>query len=182
MRVRVRTVGSEEATFNHKDFRFLVTDVGGQRSERRKWQELIAHCTAMIFCSSLTEFDQRLREDPSGVRLKETIALLCDVLDLEVAARKPLVILLTKVDLLREKLSDERAQQAFRTYFKDFTGELTVDRATEHIKKLFHKHAGTDRDLYIHTVTTVDTDSVHAVWKSVRSSIVRNAVQEIYNL
>ena len=179
LRVRLRTVGSDEATFTHKDFHFQVTDVGGQRSERRKWQELIELCSSMLFCSSLTEWDQKLREDPSTVRMRETLALLRDVLALPSAQNKPLIILLTKADLLRDKLNEQRAQVAFRAFWPEFRDDLTADNAIAHIKKVFHKEAGSDRDLYIHSVVAVDTDSVHTVWKDVRASLLRSTVNAI---
>eukprot|EP00339_Tiarina_fusa_P019499 CAMPEP_0117015798 /NCGR_PEP_ID=MMETSP0472-20121206/12547_1 /TAXON_ID=693140 ORGANISM="Tiarina fusus, Strain LIS" /NCGR_SAMPLE_ID=MMETSP0472 /ASSEMBLY_ACC=CAM_ASM_000603 /LENGTH=181 /DNA_ID=CAMNT_0004719665 /DNA_START=93 /DNA_END=635 /DNA_ORIENTATION=- len=37
LRARVRTTGIEEAEFDLEDFQFRMLDVGGQRSERRKW-------------------------------------------------------------------------------------------------------------------------------------------------
>ena len=45
-------------------------DVGGQRSERKKW----IHCfdfesvTPIIFCTALSEYDQGLLEEKSQVR------------------------------------------------------------------------------------------------------------------
>jgi hypothetical protein len=43
LRARVRSTGIEEAEFKFDDFKFRMLDVGGQRSERRKW----IHCLAV---------------------------------------------------------------------------------------------------------------------------------------
>ncbi|VDO54211.1 unnamed protein product [Brugia timori] len=40
-----------------------VIDVGGQRSERKKWIHCFDNVNAIIFISSLSEYDQTLRED-----------------------------------------------------------------------------------------------------------------------
>jgi hypothetical protein len=55
LRIRIRTVGFDEATFTYKGNSFHVVDLGGQRPERRKWLEALAKTQAVIFVSSLCE-------------------------------------------------------------------------------------------------------------------------------
>jgi guanine nucleotide-binding protein G(i) subunit alpha len=38
-------------------------DVGGQRSERKKWIHCFESVTSIIFCVALSEYDQPLLED-----------------------------------------------------------------------------------------------------------------------
>jgi guanine nucleotide-binding protein G(i) subunit alpha len=45
-----------------------VFDVGGQRSERRKWIHCFEGVTAILFCVALSEYDLVLREDETQVR------------------------------------------------------------------------------------------------------------------
>ena len=42
---------------------FRIHDVGGQRSERRKWLYLFDCVHAVIFCVSLTNYCQRASDD-----------------------------------------------------------------------------------------------------------------------
>jgi guanine nucleotide-binding protein subunit alpha len=44
-------------------------DVGGQRSERKKWIHCFENVTSIIFCVALSEYDQVLLEESSQVRL-----------------------------------------------------------------------------------------------------------------
>lgn len=46
-------------------------DVGGQRSERKKWIHCFENVTSIIFCVALSEYDQVLLEESSQVS-KET--------------------------------------------------------------------------------------------------------------
>lgn len=46
-----------------------MLDVGGQRSERRKWIHCFDGVTVVLFCASLSEYDQVLREDMTQVRM-----------------------------------------------------------------------------------------------------------------
>lgn len=42
-------------------------DVGGQRSERRKWLSCFDCIQAVLFVVALSSYDMTLMEDPSGV-------------------------------------------------------------------------------------------------------------------
>jgi hypothetical protein len=44
-------------------------DVGGQRSERKKWIHCFENVTSIIFCVALSEYDQVLLEESSQVCL-----------------------------------------------------------------------------------------------------------------
>jgi len=47
--------------------RFRLFDVGGQRSERKKWIHCFEDVTAIIFCVAMSEYDQVLHEDETTV-------------------------------------------------------------------------------------------------------------------
>ena len=57
-------------TYNHSMF-----DVGGQRSERKKWIHCFENVTSIIFCVALSEYDQVLLEESSQVRLPKALPL-----------------------------------------------------------------------------------------------------------
>ena len=52
---------------------FRVVDVGGQRSERKKWIHCFEDVTAILFFVALSEYDMTLREDAAVV----SVSLLC---------------------------------------------------------------------------------------------------------
>ncbi|XP_066997186.1 guanine nucleotide-binding protein G(i) subunit alpha isoform X2 [Anabrus simplex] len=54
LRTRVKTTGIVETHFTFKDFNFKMFDVGGQRSERKKWIHCFEGVTAIIFCVALS--------------------------------------------------------------------------------------------------------------------------------
>lgn len=45
-----------------------IVDVGGQKSERRKWIHCFENVTSLIFLASLSEYDQVLEERETIVR------------------------------------------------------------------------------------------------------------------
>jgi hypothetical protein len=48
-------------------YRIHMFDVGGQRSERKKWIHCFESVTSIIFCTALSEYDQVLLEEKSQV-------------------------------------------------------------------------------------------------------------------
>ncbi len=54
-------------------------DVGGQRSERKKWIHCFENVTSIIFCVALSEYDQVLLEEANQVR-KTQKRVIADVL------------------------------------------------------------------------------------------------------
>ena len=56
-----------ELVFEEENLTLKVIDVGGQRSERRKWVSCFEGVTATIFLAAVSEFDQVLQEDESRV-------------------------------------------------------------------------------------------------------------------
>ena len=75
LRTRVKTTGIVEVRFACKGFNFLILDVGGQRSERKKWIHCFEGVTAILFCVSMSEYDQLLHEDEETVRLAAFLTL-----------------------------------------------------------------------------------------------------------
>ena len=60
LRSRVKTTGITETTFIIGDLTYRMFDVGGQRSERKKWIHCFEDVTAVLSCVGLSEFDQVL--------------------------------------------------------------------------------------------------------------------------
>ena len=68
LRSRVKTTGINETTFQVGELTYRLFDVGGQRSERKKWIHCFENVTALVFLVSLSEYDQMLYEDENVVR------------------------------------------------------------------------------------------------------------------
>lgn len=47
---------------------FSIVDVGGQKSERKKWIHCFENVIALIYLASLSEYDQCLEENDQEVR------------------------------------------------------------------------------------------------------------------
>ncbi|XP_035031719.1 guanine nucleotide binding protein (G protein) alpha v1 isoform X2 [Hippoglossus stenolepis] len=79
LRVRLRTTGVIETQFKVSHLIFRMYDVGGQRTERRKWISCFEDVRAVLFVVSLSGYDMTLVEDPSMNRLQESMKLFSSI-------------------------------------------------------------------------------------------------------
>ncbi|TFK01098.1 N-acetyltransferase 14 [Platysternon megacephalum] len=71
LRSRDMTTGIVENKFTFKELTFKMVDVGGQRSERKKWIHCFEGVTAIIFCVELSGYDLKLYEDNQTRMMQE---------------------------------------------------------------------------------------------------------------
>lgn len=120
LRSRVKTTGITETTFKDGQHLIRVFDVGGQRSERKKWIHCFENVTALIFMVALSEYDQVLFEDPTINRLDESLQLYASICNTPWFTRTSFILLFNKTDLFKQKWSFD----TFQVYFSDYKGKL----------------------------------------------------------
>ena len=67
LRTRLRTTGITETVFDLGQLTYRMFDVGGQRSERKKWIHCFENVTCLLFLVAISGYDQCLVEDKDGV-------------------------------------------------------------------------------------------------------------------
>lgn len=69
LRSRLRTTGITETIFDLGQLTYRMFDVGGQRSERKKWIHCFENVNCLLFLVAISGYDQCLVEDKDGVSL-----------------------------------------------------------------------------------------------------------------
>ena len=67
LRTRLRTTGIKETQFALDHLTYRMFDVGGQRSERKKWIHCFDNVQVVLFLAAIGGYDQALLEDRKGV-------------------------------------------------------------------------------------------------------------------
>nr|CAD2162049.1 unnamed protein product [Meloidogyne enterolobii] len=75
LHTRVPTTGVVKLLFTLNGIDFNIFDVGGQRSERRKWIHIFDDVNAIIFVVAISEYDQKIREDNS-TEINENVSIV----------------------------------------------------------------------------------------------------------
>merc|ERR1712032_765835 len=78
---RVKTTQVVMERYRIDGIDFEMYDVGGQRSERRKWIDCFDSVDAVIFVAALSEYDQTLAESRRTNRMVEAIDLFKSVVN-----------------------------------------------------------------------------------------------------
>ncbi|KAG8979329.1 hypothetical protein FRB90_008092, partial [Tulasnella sp. 427] len=75
IRSRAKTTGITETIFRLKGHDLHMLDVGGQKSERRKWIHCFQDVTVILFLVSLSGYDQCLVEDKDANQMQDAMAI-----------------------------------------------------------------------------------------------------------
>lgn len=175
LRARVRSTGIEESIFKFQDLEIKMVDVGGQRSERRKWTNCFDAVTAILYICSLSEYDQYLREEDTQMRMHESLLLFDEICNTQWFTKTTIILFLNKKDLFAEKI----ARVDLKVCFDDYDGGCNYENAEAFIKARFmEKNQQPNRQIFVHPTCAVDTENIEVVWAAVRQIILTNTLQQ----
>ncbi|XP_023209628.1 G protein alpha q subunit-like isoform X3 [Centruroides sculpturatus] len=179
LRVRVPTTGIIEYPFDLDSIIFRMVDVGGQRSERRKWIHCFENVTSIIFLVALSEYDQILFESDNENRMEESKALFKTIVTYPWFQNSSVILFLNKKDLLEEKIMHSHIVD----YFPEFDGPKQDHiAAREFILKIYlAQNPSEDRMIYSHFTCATDTENIRLVFCAVKDTIMQNNLKD-YNL
>lgn len=175
LRSRQKTSGIFDTHFDMgSNLKFHIYDVGGQRSERKKWIHCFDNVTLAIFCVSLSEYDQFLLEDKSQNRFQESLILFENIVNSRWFARSSIVLFLNKIDLFAEKLKIKPLEN----YFPDYTGGQDINKATKYILWRFVKLNRANLNIYPHITQATDTSNIKLVFAAIKETILENSLKD----
>jgi len=176
VRARTMTTGIVVVPFQIKNLKMEMVDVGGQRSERKKWIHQFDRVTAVMFIIALSEYDQNLFEDDQTNRMVESEHLFKEMLNNIFFKKTDFIVFFNKADLFREKLLVSSLTKAYPSY----TGKQEYEEAKNFIAQQFLQHnTATDREVHHFDTTATDTNLVRNVFDSVKQIIMAKTMADI---
>ncbi|KAI1232469.1 hypothetical protein IHE44_0006933 [Lamprotornis superbus] len=172
------TKGIHEYDFEIKNVPFKMVDVGGQRSERKRWFECFDSVTSILFLVSSSEFDQVLMEDRQTNRLTESLNIFETIVNNRVFSNVSIILFLNKTDLLEEKVQ----KVSIKDYFPEFEGDPHC--LTDVQKFLVDCFRTKRRDqqqkpLYHHFTTAINTENIRLVFRDVKDTILHDNLKQL---
>ncbi|CAI7665648.1 unnamed protein product [Penicillium bialowiezense] len=177
LQARLRTTGITETLFELGQMNFRMMDVGGQRSERKKWIHCFEGVQCLLFMVALSGYDQCLVEDQNANQMHEAMMLFESLVNGEWFKRKPIILFLNKIDLFKGKL----AISPISNHFPDYAGSDTdYDAAAHYFADRFRGiNRIPDREIYIHYTNATDTTLLRATMDSVQDMIIQKNLHSL---
>jgi len=176
LRSRVKTTGVLETVFEVEEIIFRLVDVGGQRSERRKWIHCFEDVTAIIFCVAISEYDLKLYEDNETNRMHESLQLFKELCNTRWFQQTAFILFLNKKDIFEEKIK----RVPLTVCFPDYNGPQTFDAASTFVKERFLElNDNKSKTIYAHMTCATDTTNIIVVFNAVRDIILHKTLDTI---
>lgn len=196
LRSRKATKGVVQYQFAIEDNRFQMFDVGGQRGERKKWIHCFEDVKAILFVTSLSEYDMTLAEDRTRNRMCESLTLFEGIVNLPWFEKTSIILFFNKKDLFEEKVLRVDLSTTFPEY-RDFEHDWNIENAKsdnkkkrdpveeanpkygpglDFIKKMYFER--TEREIYPMPSTATNTENITRIWKCIKHIVLQNNLQD----
>jgi len=175
LRSRAKTTGIIETEFVVEKTKFRLVDVGGQRSERKKWMHCFQEVTAVIFCVALSEYDLKLYEDDETNRMHESLKLFREICNSKWFTETSIILFLNKRDLFDDKIK----RVDITVCFPEYKGGKNYDNAVAYIKdKFLAENQNPKKHIYTHVTCATDTDNISVVFNAVKDIILHQILED----
>uniref|UniRef100_A0A8C6T3E1 Guanine nucleotide binding protein (G protein), alpha 15 (Gq class), tandem duplicate 4 n=1 Tax=Neogobius melanostomus TaxID=47308 RepID=A0A8C6T3E1_9GOBI len=174
LRVRFPTTGIHDYSFTIDQITLRIVDVGGQKSERRKWIHCFENVTSLIFLAPLSEYDQVLEERETINRMAESLSLFEIIIHSPWFHTTSIILFLNKTDILEDKIQTSDLKK----YFPNFPGERqNVEHAKKFISGMYQERS-TNKMLYPHFTCATDTNNIRQVFKDVKDTVLLKSLKD----
>jgi len=174
LRSRQKSTAIVETRFAMGPLQIHMFDVGGQRSERKKWIHCFESVTSIIFCTALSEYDQVLLEEKNQNRMTESLVLFDSIINSRWFLRTSIILFMNKIDVFRLKIPKTPLEK----YFPEYTGGADISKAAKYILWRFMRANRARLSVYPHLTQATDTTSIRLVFAAVKETIMQNSLRD----
>eukprot|EP01083_Nonionella_stella_P139962 428132_1 len=192
LRIRMRTSGFVSEIF-HKQItgdqhQFEFTDVGGQRSERAKWMNMMHDdVDIVLYLVAISEYDLFCFEDNETRRLDEALNLFETVLNNGLCHDKTVILFFNKYDLFEKKLEDQDSK-TMRDIYPDDWPKDSDPRNADHVckyifrkfKKIYRKELPDSEHVpHYHCTTALDTKQIDVLMQDLEDDLLKGDLGDV---
>ena len=161
LRARIRSIGVEAITFDIEGASTTFYDVGGQKNERSKWDNVTDKVGGVVFCVSFAEYDKPMFEEPETLRIHDALEIFKDLTHRSQFAQSPFFLIANKIDIFNKKITET---DTFTQVFPDYTGDVhNPDECADFLIQKFISAADPpqdDRPIVHFKLTALNADQV----------------------
>lgn len=152
---------------------FSIIDVGGQRSERKKWMHCFDQVMGIIFVAGLSDYDLMLAEEQSTNRMSESLLLFASICNNRLFYSSSMILFLNKTDLFEAKIVDPAGMPLTSCFPLYRGGRHSAPEAMDFVKRQFlAQYIGGDKLIYTHFTCATKTDNIRFVFVAVSDMLI----------
>uniref|UniRef100_A0A7E4V3N4 G-protein alpha subunit n=1 Tax=Panagrellus redivivus TaxID=6233 RepID=A0A7E4V3N4_PANRE len=168
LQCRFPTKGTEEIQFNYENMSFTMIDVGGQRSERRKWIHVFDKINMMLFVAALSDYDLTDPENGSQNRLLANRYIFRTLVQSSFFRNAAIVLFFNKIDTFQEKLNNSPLVK----HMTEYTGQNTVEECSKYLGNQFRACVKEKHKFFMFCTTATDTRNIEFMFGSALTHII----------
>lgn len=176
--VRYRTTGVIEQKFEMRKNLFHVFDVGGQKSERKKWIHCFEMVTAVIFVASMNCYDEVMFEDEEKNSMVDSIELFEKICNNPWFAETAMILFLNKRDMFADKIKTIPIRDACEA-FEGYEGPPhDFDESADYMKHVFERQNHESKQIFSHLTCAIDKNQVEKVFNDIQTIIINASLAQ----
>ncbi|KAH7719731.1 GPA-11 protein [Aphelenchoides avenae] len=158
-----------------------MVDVGGQRSEQRKWIHCFDNVNGVLFVAELSGYNQMLNDGEQNVnRLKYSMYLFKRIVNNKCFGKKTAIILfLNKVDIFRERLEVFPLTVCFKGYSGKNVYESSANYVNDRFLGMVPAEMQQEKPIYTHFTNALDTRNVDRVFESCIDVVFKISMEKV---
>ncbi|GAA5854112.1 hypothetical protein JCM8547_008232 [Rhodosporidiobolus lusitaniae] len=168
LRSRVKSTGIVEIALDIHGTPYRLCDVGGQRSERKKWLNVFQDVQVLLFVLAISEYNQMLYEDESVSRIAEATTLWQSIANSKWFTQTSIILFLNKTDLFKQKLGLYKMSD----YLTEYAGPNDFASTTSYLTRRFTELYQQPKALTVHLTCATDVGQIRPVLAAVQEQVV----------
>jgi len=171
IRVRYRTTGVTEQKMEIHGHTFHIFDVGGQRSERKKWIHCFEFVQAVLFVASLSAYNETMYEDEDCNSMADSLTLFEEICNSPWFTNTSMILFLNKQDEFAKRIQNF----PLKICFPEYKDENLYEPCLDYIKLQYqNKNQSKEKKIYIHVTVATDRNNVERVFGDVQQILIDN--------
>eukprot|EP01084_Bolivina_argentea_P119431 211753_1 len=187
VKVRTMSTGVVQKRFTIDQCKFHIFDVGGQRSERKKWITCFDNVSAVVFVAALSCYNELMFEDKTTNCMVDALELFDKTINNEQFIQKPIILFLNKRDIFERKVKKIGIDVC--PAFEDFDDKCVYNQQYEdtdqyhqgaaYIKMKFDEMNKGRRSVYTHFTCAMEDKNVDYVFTDIVSVVLGKIYQSV---
>jgi len=186
LRCRQRTAGASSATIYIDKNYFEFFDIGGQKPERAKWEQVLAdnRFAAILYFVAADEFDVGDEEKEfDRTKLEISRFIFSEIVNSNIIQEDvPVILFLNRRDLFEDRMKERSGWESFKRQFNDYDGGEDPKAGLDFMRNIFLDTVR-PRDvnpIKHHYTCALDRESMIVVWRTVREYLLKLALRDIF--